>query len=113
MKRDDIIKWAKKLTDKEFVEFFYECTKERNIYKAEKEYTESHLVLANAYQHKNEDVWGEWGLEVIALQDPIKSPESYSEEVPICQGGKCCDQDVICWAKNVICPLCAKPVYLT
>ena len=47
--------------------FFYESLASRHLYKSERSYLDSHLVLANASRILDDDgiTWGEWGLELI------------------------------------------------
>jgi len=66
MDKARVVAWLSSLTDKQFVEFFYESLASRHLYKAERSYLDSHLVLANANRILDDDgiTWGEWGLEL-------------------------------------------------
>ena len=48
MTRRDLVDGLRALTDKQFVEVFYEAIQARHIYEAERNVFDSHLVLANA-----------------------------------------------------------------
>jgi len=113
MNKNDIIKSMKSLSDKQFIELLYEVVKGRFIYKGEENYTQSHLVVANACRLKNDNNkdWGEWSLELIAKHDSKIYPKGWADDSLICQSGECCGHEVISWAKNAICPICGKEVY--
>ncbi len=62
MEKTKIVAWISSLTDKQFVEFFYESLASRHLYEAERGHLDSHLVLANAHRTLDDDgmTWGEW-----------------------------------------------------
>jgi hypothetical protein len=114
MNKNDVIQWTEALSDKQLIEFFYEATKGRFIYRGEESYMQSHLVISNASRlKKDNDVWEEWSLASIGEHDPKKYLNSWADDSPICQSGRCCGYEIISWAKNVVCPICGKEVYAT
>ena len=109
MDKAQVTEWLSSLTDKQFVEFFYESLASRHLYAPERTWTSSHLVLANATRHLDEQgVWGDWNVELICSAGRL-----WADDVPICQQGRHCGLDTASWAKHSICPICGGDVYGT
>jgi hypothetical protein len=51
MTRTDLVDGLRALTDKQFVELFYEAVRGRHIYSEERNIFDAHLVLANAVRY--------------------------------------------------------------
>jgi hypothetical protein len=107
--KEQFIKWLRSLSDKQFVEFFYEVVKDRNTSDIEK--WNGHFILSDTECVENE----EWETDHIALHDPQECPEGWADDVPICQSGTCssCGAEVRSWAKHAICSICKNKVYCT
>ncbi len=110
MDKAEVAAWLNALTDKQFVEFFYESLAGRHLYSLEREYLDSHLVLANACREMDaEDQWGSWRLELLC-----PTPDGdWVDDAPVCQFGEHCGVDTASWAKNSVCPVCGGHVYGT
>jgi hypothetical protein len=110
MDKTKVIAWLSSLTDKQFVEFFYESLASRHLYKSERSYLDSRLVLANASRTLDDDgiTWGEWGLELLC---PSRKP--WVDDAPVCQFGEHCGLSTASWDKHSICPICGGDVYGT
>jgi hypothetical protein len=104
----DVARWMQNLSDQEFVTFFYTQLSERHIYKSERRYIDSHLVLANSKRTCEEGQYvGPWELEFICA-----SPQDRSlRDVSLSQFGECCGHRMVSVSKTSVCPLCAKLVY--
>ncbi len=110
MDRKAVAAWLSSLTDKQFIDFFYESLASRQLYSSEQTYLESHLVLANA-RHLLEDdgyTWGKWNLELVC---PAR--EQWVDDAPVCQFGEHCGLNTASWSKHSICPICGGDVYGT
>lgn len=107
MTRDAIIKEIRELSDKQFVELFYEAVKGRHIYTAEANVFESHLVLANAVRAR-----GTGSPSTIELLCPVPD-QHWADDSPICQHGQHCGFETASWAKESRCPVCNGQVYGT
>jgi hypothetical protein len=111
MNRKELIESIEKLTNKEFVELFYELSRDRHIYSGEEEYIRARLVLGNATSDlDNHDRWSPWKLEILC---PSRSGESWPDDSSICQAGEHCGHETMSWAKNAVCPICGGEVYGT
>jgi hypothetical protein len=110
MERGEIIRALKSLTDKQFIELFYEAAAGRNVYHHESEHTESRLILANAERDKMPDSrFPEWQFQLLC---PTPG-DDWHDESPICQFGQHCGYETASWAKKSICPVCGDEVYGT
>ena len=107
MTNDEIIREIQKLSDKQFVEFFYQAVKGRHIYRAEVKLFDSHLVLANAVRER--DMEAPWTVEVLCPTPDQRWPD----DSPICQHGAHCGFSTASWAKRSRCPICDGEVYAT
>ncbi len=110
MNREELIGAIRKLTDKQFVELFYEATRDRHIYSLEREYIRARLVLGNAVSQLDDyDRWSPWTLELLcpAIEAWV------DDDAPICQAGEHCGHETMSWAKNSVCPVCGGDVYGT
>ena len=58
MTRTDLVDGLRALTDKQFVELFYEAVRGRHIYSEERNIFDAHLVLANAVRYIEEGAHG-------------------------------------------------------
>jgi hypothetical protein len=108
MDKAEIVAWMSSLTDKQFVEFFYESLASRHLYKSESGSIDSHLILANAQRFLDDDgsAWGGWELQLLCPVD-----ESWVDDAPVCQFGEHCGLETASWAKNSVCPICGGKVY--
>lgn len=108
MDKAEVAAWLSSLTDKQFVEFFYESLASRRLYNSERGYLDSHLVLANARRILDDDgvTWGQWELELLCPTD-----EAWVDDAPVCQFGGRCGLDTASWAKHSVCPICGGQVY--
>jgi hypothetical protein len=104
----DVARWMQNLTDQEFVTFFYSQLSERHIYRAERRYIDSHLVLANSKRTCEEGQYvGPWQLEFICA-----SPQDRSlSDASLSQVGECCGQQMVSVGKTSVCPICSALVY--
>lgn len=110
MDKNEVVTWLRSLTDKQFVELFYEAVEGRHICEPEKEYHKSHLVLAEASKIQFEDdTWDEWEVSLVC-PTPGKS---WADDMPLCQIGGHCNLYTISWAKESTCPVCGGDVYGT
>lgn len=107
MTRDAMIAEIRKLTDKQFVEFFYDAVKDRNIYAGEEGLWESRMVLANAVREReNGDGW------TVELVCPTPG-DAWPDDSLLCQSGIHCGLPTMSWAKQSRCPVCHGEVYGT
>ena len=108
MDRANISAWISSLTDKQFIEFFYQSLASRHLFESERGYIDSHLVLANASRYLDEDgvTWGEWEVELLCPAD-----EAWVADAPVCQFGEHCSLRTASWAKRSICPVCGGNVF--
>ncbi len=97
------------MTDKQFVEFFYEAVAERDTSEIEGEH--GHFVVANTSKLPDE----ERNTVFLALPDAGKYSGEWADDCPICQTGQCieCGSWVRSVAKHAICPICEAKVYCT
>ncbi len=110
MDKAEVAAWMSSLTDKQFVEFFYESLASRHLYEPDRGHLDSHLVLANARRDLDDDgvTWGEWELELLCPAD-----EAWADDAPVCQFGEHCGLGTASWAKQSVCPVCGGKVYGT
>jgi hypothetical protein len=80
MTRTDLVDGLRALTDKQFVELFYEAVRGRHIYSEERNIFDAHLVLANAVRYIEEGAHGRWTVEPIC---PTPSQE-WEDDALIC-----------------------------
>jgi len=109
MARRDLVERLRALTDKQFVEVFYEAVQGRHIYSAERNVFDAHLVLANAMRDREEGTDGRWTVE---LNCPTPDQEG-ADDAPICQAGEHCGMSTTSWAKQAMCPVFGREVYGT
>jgi hypothetical protein len=110
MDKTVVAAWLNSLTDQQFITFFYESLSSRHLHEPEREFTQSHLVLANASRMKDEnDGWEPWQLEVLC---PTPG-EAWVDDAPVCQYGSHCGVVTASWAKRSVCPICGGEVYGT
>jgi hypothetical protein len=101
----DVARWMQNLTDQEFVTFFYSQLSERHIYRAERRYIDSHLVLANKKRSCEEGQYvGPWTLQLIC---PAPQ-ERWQPDAPLCQFGSCCGHETVSVGKTAVCPMCGE-----
>jgi hypothetical protein len=102
-----VARWLQNLTDQQFIAFFYEHLTERHIYRAERRYQDSHLVLANADRNREDDGTVEaWRLQVLCSTPG----QTWSDDAPVCQFGSHCDYQTASVARISQCPICANEV---
>ena len=66
MDKGSVIAWLQSLTDKQFVEFFYEAVADRHIYSEERDLWDAHLVLVNAIRdRKGSGPPGQWEVQLV------------------------------------------------
>jgi len=80
MTRRDLVDGLRALTDKQFVEVFYEAVQGRHVYSAERSLFGAHLVLANAVRDREEGAGGRWTVELIC---PTPD-QDWVDDAPIC-----------------------------
>lgn len=110
MDRDRVLAWLSRLTDKQFVEFFYEAVADRDTSEIKGE--KGHFVLANTSLFDD----NEWDTVFLAVPDPAEySERGWADDSPICQTGQCmeCASHVRSLAKRAICPICGAKVSCT
>ena len=108
MNRGNVIAWLSSLTDKQFVEFFYDAVANRDSSEVEGE--QGHLVLADTRMIPGEK------RETVFLGLPYPQPlREWADNCPLCQTGDCnsCGAWVRCIAKHAVCPICFASVYCT
>ena len=105
MTRVAMLDEIRKLTDKQFVELFYDAAQGRHIYSAESQLWESHLLLANAVREREEGA--AWTVELVC---PTPG-EAWPDDSLLCQSGLHCGLPTMSWAKNSRCPVCNGEVY--
>ena len=107
MNRNALVDALRSLTNKDFIETFYESAAGRNLY-AEPD-VHSHLVLANAESHSEDDgTRSPWLLQLLCRTD-----ENWVSDAPVCQFGEHCGFETASWSKHSICPICGGEVYGT
>ena len=106
MTRRDLVVGLRMLTDKQFVEVFYEAVQGRHIW-LDHTY-DSHLVLANAFRSL-EDAGATWKVELIC---PTPN-QDWVDDASICQFGEHCGMPTASWAKQSTCPVCGGEVHGT
>jgi hypothetical protein len=100
-------RWLQDLTDQQFIAFFYEHLTERHIYREERRYQESHLVLANATRNREDDgTVDAWQLQLLC---PTPG-QNWTADAPVCQFGTHCDHQTASVARISQCPICANEV---
>ncbi|QVL30740.1 hypothetical protein KIH39_18020 [Telmatocola sphagniphila] len=109
MNRDSVLAWLSSMTDKQFVDFFYEAASNRDTSEIDGE--RGHFVLANTSKVPGE----ERDTVFLAMPNPINDSDGWSKDCPICQTGQCteCGSLVRSIAKHAICPVCEAKVYCT
>jgi hypothetical protein len=104
---DQVARWLSDLSDQQFIALFYAQLSDRNIYRAERRYCDSKLVLANAKRHREDDGTTEaWLLELLC---PTPGT-NWAADAPVCQFGHCCDHPTASVARLSQCPICANEV---
>ena len=102
-----VARWLQDLSDQEFIALFYEHLSERHIYRAERRYQDSHLVLANATRDREDDgTTGAWRLQTLC---PTPG-RNWGADAPVCQFGHCCGHPTASVAKMSECPICGEAV---
>ena len=121
----EIMEWFQRLTDKQLVEVFYQTVQGRRISGEGEDWHQEHLILVNAsrtrdyldFESGSEELgpWEPWELQLLAFMDGKYYPQGWDDESPICQMGRCsCNpHEILCYAKDTICPICGKSVYAT
>lgn len=110
MDKAKVAAWLSSLSHKEFAEFFYKSLASRHLWKEERRFCESHLVLANAVRRLRDDgvTWDEWELHLICPAE-----EAWGDDAPVCQFGEHCGVSTASWSKRSVCPVCGGHVYGT
>jgi rubrerythrin len=99
----DVARWLQDLTDQQFIAFFYEHLSDRHLYREERRYLESHLVLANAKRARQDDGTAEeWRVEVLCSTPAQK----WAASAPVCQFGTHCGYATASVGKQSQCPIC-------
>jgi hypothetical protein len=81
MRQRDLVDGLRVLTDKQFVEVFYEAVQGRHIYSAERNVFDAHLVLANAVRDREGGTGRRWTVELIC---PTRD-QDWVDDAPICR----------------------------
>lgn len=112
--RRQAVQWAATLTDKEFVEFFYEAVRGRATGDTRLlPGLDGHFVLGDAQRYDSEPPGSErWYVQLMALP---REGDRWAADAAICQSGTCrkCGQQVRSWAKDLLCPVCGTSGYGT
>jgi hypothetical protein len=107
MNRAEIVAQLRCLTDKEFIEIFYEACAGRNIYAGD--IGEAQLVLANAERHPEDDgTYSPWRLQLLTLNDG-----NWADDSPVCQFGEHCGFETAGCSKWSMCAICGGSVFGT
>jgi hypothetical protein len=96
----NVAHWLQDLTDQQFITFFNEHLSERHIYRSERRYLNSHLVLANAVRGIDDDKG--WRLQVLC---PTPG-QDWVADAPVCQFGTHCGFETASVSKVSQCPIC-------
>lgn len=109
MDRRGVVAWLASLTDKQFVDFFYEAVSERDTSEFDGEC--GHFVIADTSKMPDE----KRDTVFLALPDSDEYSGEWADDSPICQTGQCieCGSWVRSIAKHAICPICEAKVYCT
>ena len=109
MNKIDVLNWIKTLTDKQFVELFYEATEEHNTSDMPTDTAKGHFVLADVLIWEDKDI----GIEFAGLN--FYPDDVYEDDYPICQSGTCrnCKNKIRSFAKRILCPICGNEAYGT
>lgn len=108
MNKEDVMKWSRSLTERQFAEFFYEVVAGRNT----SDVFEGHFVLADAERIKGEP----WEIDFVGLPNPNHAAnleKDWVDDADICESGTCqhCQIRVRSWVKDALCPVCGSEVY--
>ncbi|MEM6750804.1 MAG: hypothetical protein AAGA57_11695 [Planctomycetota bacterium] len=105
---DRAVQYIRGLTDKQFVELFYQVAADRNPLEQPQDGT-TWLVLAEVTPLTDTQQF-----DIAYLATP-SSKEDWDDEAPICQHGECtnCGAKMYCWSKRAGCPVCGAPTYCT
>lgn len=106
------LQWINTLTDKQLTEFLTLVFQARNH---SSEYEDSRFFLGSADRYREGDVNEPWNVHVVGVHDPAEYKEGWSDDVPLCQFGRCsqCEVETVSYAKQSLCALCGKNVYGT
>jgi hypothetical protein len=108
MNKEKVATWLNALTDKQFVEFFYESLAHRHLYSSKRKHVDAHLVLANACRELEDGgQWAPWRLELMCPA----TDKRWADDAPLCQFGEHCGLETTSWAKRSICSICGNEVY--
>lgn len=109
MDQRSVVTWLASLTDKQFVEVFYEAVSDRDTSEIDGERV--HFVMAKTSKMSDE----ERDSVFLALPDPDEYSGEWADDCAICQTGQCveCRSWVRSVAKHAICPVCGTKVYCT
>jgi hypothetical protein len=118
MSKTEAIQYLESLTNKQLVELLSEVFKSRRCDEGtEEEYLQAHWCIAEVSRLQTDDGkgWESWEVEILARHDPKKYDFDWSDNSPICQGGKCteCGTKLFSWAKKIVCPVCGAKAYAT
>jgi hypothetical protein len=104
---EQVARWLADLSDQQFITLFYEHLSARHIYRAERRYKDSHLVLANATRNREDDGSVDaWRLQIL---NPTPG-QAWTADAPVCQFGNCCGLPTASVARVSQCPLCDREV---
>ncbi len=106
--KDQVLAFINELTDKQFVELFYNATLRRHTSDSLPE-ERGHFILGHASLDLDAN---RWEVDFIGLPSD-DSP--WIDDAPICQSGRCssCKSEVRSWAKEHTCPICSTDVHGT
>lgn len=104
MNPHDLADTLRRLTDKQFVEVFYDAVQGRHSYD---NVFDTRWVLANAVRERTEDSVGSWTVELVC---PTPG-QQWPDDAIICQAGEHCGLSTISWGKTSQCPVCGGQVY--
>lgn len=107
MDKGDVLRWFRTLSDKDFVDFFYEASSGRPL---DRDLPENcYVICESSFSGESSQH------ETVFLARPRDKSLRWAEDSPICQYGECstCKAPLMSWAKEVICPVCGNEAYCT
>ena len=111
LKRSEVIAALTALPQRELVDVLNDVLSRRVADAAGLCFEEVKLVVAEAYRAGNTDgPHSDW--ELLRLASPAEKGAFVTDVAPT-QEGSCCGVTLVGYAKNVVCPLCAKRTNLT
>ena len=107
--KEQCLKLMKGLTDKQFVQLFYEAMSGRNTSDMGEDVAKGHFILADVLTWEDKEI----NIEFVGLN--FYKEDTYEDDYPICQSGTCqnCKNKIRSFAKRILCPICSNEAYGT